>query len=192
MAKQPVKMGWLDRIVEVHWNGKFYILAVTMSTSPVEMFTHVTGVFDDGEIGQVMNGLQDIPARGFPQKGVPIVNPPTKEMKQAYEKWRIHTLVETITPSEGGNPQYQINDAGAYFNLTKLKRNKMTVNVTVGDFTGSDLSFGLSGELIDPDGNVIAQGSQGGAGIDQATAVFTVKADVKARTCVVTRDPDPQ
>lgn len=175
-------LGWLDRIVGVQWGGKpGYLLQVFVGTGPVLSTTFAFAQFDDPTIGVVVSGNATFPANGRPDSEVPIVEPPTAAVKKAYTVWRVPTLVTTNIGVD-----YQVTQAGGYFDMGKLDVNELVANVFISGMGTPDLVFGISGTLYDPKGNVVATDGTGSAGLG-ATGTLTITANIKARTCVASR-----
>lgn len=184
-------MGWLDQVVRITMSQRGYLLFVKVQAFNKPMASNVTATFeDDAVIGRIMNGRTTIAPRGSPTSNVPIVEPPTTKMKQAYRKWRFRPTITFDHPGEGAT-LYTVDYAGAYFDLTKLKTPSVHYPLTCSGliFEGNPEVIAISATLYSPKGVELASDATGTAGLPD-TAVITINASIDPPSVDVARPDD--
>lgn len=186
MAK--VKLDFLTKITKVHFDSGFLLSVQAFTASEVNILDNVTATFQDHDISRVINSTENIPSHGVPPNSqVRIVDPPTDEVKNAYQKWRTATDVEIQNPGESSSTYTATSTA--YFHFTGDVLVEQVVVTGLGP-AGVTNVLAVFAQLFDPKGNVIASEGNGSANCPNE-CTFTVTANSKLGTVTATRFPDP-
>lgn len=188
MANNIPKLDFFTKIVEVHFDSGFLLYVQTFTAGEVPILDAVTATFHDHDIGRVINSVEEIHSKSVPPEGsVRIVEPPTQEVVNAYNKWRSATTVQIFSPGESSSV-YNAQSI-AYFHMSgDIMEQKVTVTGLGPD--GLTNVMGVFGQLFDPKGIVIANAGDGSANCPNE-CTFTVTANSKLGTLTATRFPDP-